>query len=685
MAADSAKKTVTQIASDEGEKIVKAISKDLADDAKAEAEKDKLQAEEKKKAEDGEGAKVAAPEGAEVKLVTEGEKTIAIEVQKPAAKTEGGAKVEEEAAPVELKITIGSDGEIKAVSKSVVEGAKPVEKPAEEKTVAPEATEKIETPAAVKTEAPAPGTSEPAAPVVAEKTLDSAKEIPAQAEPVKSIPTMTSTVVEATPAKSESVTPQPEQTQVSAPVVKEVPIPITQEESAKEKAKATEPPVSKSVVDTETKTEPETPAKVADNQTSNERGPVQTSALEATEVAEPEILSVLGIVHSDAAKDQTMIQVPAIQEVSTSEPDTTEDFVQQLLQRSNSVEPVVPVEKVEERGISSPVSASVESVPEVNQEPAVIPIITEQSKKEEPVEVPVQSEESATGTEQKPTNPTEPVQPDAPEAKFTSPESNHSSVEVEQKPIPTALSQAKDLAVSALTSSAVEFGPNVVTAAASVTNITTTTTKTVEVPSGPSVKMVTVSQESLDALHAKLDAMHEAIQHITKKLATHLSAPQAPAPVVVKEVAVEPTPTPTTQAVPEPTVPSTSESAPQEPETTAPVEATNTTSDEITAVPTTSTNPPETQPTTPKRPTHNKRGSVIGSIGKFLWPFGGSTPPPKEATVKASTAEVTGEVEAESQVSKPKSSGKDSAPGPELTKASSTVEVTEVLATPVAV
>jgi len=94
---------------------------------------------------------------------------------------------------------------------------------------------------------------------------------------------------------------------------------------------------------------------------------------------------------------------------------------------------------------------------------------------------------------------------------------------------------------------------------------------------------------------------------------------------------------------------------------------------------------PEAQPTTPKRPTHVKRGSVIGSIGKFLWPFGGSAPPPsKDAAVKVSTVEVSSETEVEVQRPRTKSSGRDSAPGLGVTKAVSTVEVTEVLATPMA-
>ncbi|PVH77888.1 hypothetical protein DL98DRAFT_656454 [Cadophora sp. DSE1049] len=722
MAADSAKKTVTQIASDEGEKIVKAISKDLAEDAKAEAEKDKLQAEEKKKAEggevvvDGEAAKVVVPEGAEVKPVVEGEKSIAIEIQKPAAKTEDGvkdAKMEKEVAPVELKITIGSDGEIKAVSKSVVEEATPVESTAEEKTAAPVATEKIEVPAVAKKEVPVPVNPETAAPVV-EKTLDLAKELPVPAEPENSIPATEPKPVEAPPTKSESVVSQLEQIPVSTLVVKEVPVPITQEvvtaesktlptevapvlqkEPVKEEVKATELPVSKPVVETEKKSEPEPLVKAAEVLTTNENAPVEAIVSETKDFVEPEILSVLGITHTDAPEEK--------KEALTAEPEETESFVEQLLHRSNSGEPIVPVEKADEEE-SLPQSATVESVPEVKQEPTIIPCATEELKKEEPAAAPVQSEEIiaqpqistqseqvSSSSEPKSITPTEPAQQDAPELNSTPLEPNPTPTEHEQTPIPSALSQAKDLAVSALASSAAESGPNLVTAAPSVTNITTTTTKTVEAPSSSGVKMVTVSQESLDILHSKLDAMHEAIQLITKTLATHLPAPPAPAPVVLKEVETESTPIPVTQVISEAIAQTVSEPATQEPEIPAPIQPTSTASDEVTPVPTASTNPPETQPTTqsttPKRPTHVKRGSVIGSIGKFLWPFGGSAPPSKDATVKVSTVEITGsgEVEVQEQMPKPRSSGRDSAPGLGVTKAVSTVEVTEVLATPVAV
>ncbi|KAH7389018.1 hypothetical protein BKA64DRAFT_127757 [Cadophora sp. MPI-SDFR-AT-0126] len=716
MAADSAKKTVTQIASDEGEKIVKAISKDLAEDAKAEAEKDKVQAEEKRKAEGGEvlsdekAPEVVVPEGAaEVKPVTE--KTIAIEIQKPAAKTEEGSKdsqTEKEAAPVELKITIGSDGEIKAVSKSAVQDTKPVQETAEEKIVAPVVTERLETPVVAKLEVPIPVIPESAT-AVTEKPLDLLNEIPAPTKPEESLPTepQPTEIKEAAPIKAEQV---PD----SSLAVKEAPIPTTQEAvlaevdilpsgaipvvekgPVKEEAKTTELSISKPVVENETVTESEALVKAAEVLTTNESVPVKPNAFTTKENAEPEILSVLGIIHSDAVAVQEAAQRPVEKDVSTSE--LAESFVEQLLHRSNSGEPVLPVENGDEKSISDPSPATVESILEEVQQPTPVPVVKAELKEQEPAVAPVESsapKESSrpetlpvpAAVESEPASPSKPLQQDAPDAKPTSSETSQKPAEDKDSPNPSALSQAKELAASAIASSAVESGPNLVTAAASVTNITTTTTKTVEVPSSPGVQMVTVSQETLDNLHSKLDAMHEAIQLITKTLAAHLPAPPSTAPVAVKEVEPESTPIPVAQAIPatpEPIAPIVSESTNKDPESPIQIQQPmNGTADETTPIPTISSSPPETQPTIPKRPTHVKRGSVIGSIGKFLWPFGGSAPSPsKDAVVKVSTVEISSEEEV--QRPRTKSSGKGAAPGPEVTKAVSTVEVTEVLATSV--
>ena len=515
MAADSAKKTVTQIASDEGEKIVKAISKDLAEDAKAEAEKDKLQAEEKQKAEggevivDGETAKVAVPEGAEVKPVTEGDKTISIEIEKPAAKTEGIAdvKTEKDAAPVQLKITIGSDGEIKAVSKSVTEEAKPVEKAAEVGFTAS---------------------------AVTATSLDASKEIPAIAVPVTSI----STDPKAAETKEASPT-KPEQVPNSPPVIKEVSVPITQEaapakseilptgitpvvqeEPVKEEIKGTELLISKPVDETAVRTEAEPLTKASGNPAPLADPPVETTISDTKQDVEPEILSVLGIIHNDVTGvPLKAVPVGKQEKTGTLESEKADSFVEQLLHRSNSGEPVIPVQELDETPASGPQPARAESVPALKQEPAANITATEDLTKEETVGVQApseeveaqtpgitQSEQFSISSEAMPTTPTEPTQQDVPGPKSESPESRAKPVDDKNSPLPSALSQAKDLAASALASNTTESGSELVTATASVTNIITTTTKTVEVPSSPGVKMVTVSQESLDILHSSKSA-----------------------------------------------------------------------------------------------------------------------------------------------------------------------------------
>lgn len=517
MAADSAKKTVTQIASDEGEKIVKAISKDLAEDAKAEAEKDKLQAEEKKKAEggevvvDGETAKVAVPEGAEVKPVTEGDKTISIEIEKPAAKTEGiaDAKTEKDAAPVELKITIGSDGEIKAVSKSVTEDGKPVEK----------ATEV--------------GNATLVAPP---KLSDASKEIPTVAVQESSISTDPKT------AETKEASPIKQEVPDSPPIIKEVSIPITQEddpakpeillngttpvmqkEPAKEEFKSTELPVSKQVIETGVKIEADPPTKAKEAPAPLETAPVEATISKLEEVVEPGILSVLGIIHNDVTEvpsKAVAVEEQGKTEISASE--KADSFVEQLLHRSNSGEPVVPVGNLDEGHDSILQPASVESVPELKQELTVSICATGEANTEEPAGVKLKSEKSdvqpavSTQSEQvsissepkptTPTNPSEPTQQDVPGLKSESSDPSAKPVDDKDSPLPSALSQAKDLAASALASKTGEAGSDLVTATASVTNIITTTTKTVEVPSSPGVKMVTVSQESLDILHSSKSA-----------------------------------------------------------------------------------------------------------------------------------------------------------------------------------
>lgn len=172
MAADSAKKTVQSIATDTSSSVVKAISKDLADDATAETAKDVDAA--KAKA-DAEATKetTAAPDEIEalvppksnetaknVAVVSTpadsksipiqpasvlGDKTVSIEINSEATRTvnqDSSDKKNEHvsAPPVSLKITIGADGEVKAVSKEVSGDEKDVSEPSEAEKVATDQT-----------------------------------------------------------------------------------------------------------------------------------------------------------------------------------------------------------------------------------------------------------------------------------------------------------------------------------------------------------------------------------------------------------------------------------------------------------------------------------------------------------------------------------------------------------------
>ncbi|KAI9047213.1 hypothetical protein LZ554_008667 [Drepanopeziza brunnea f. sp. 'monogermtubi'] len=139
MAADSSKKTVTQITSDDAEKIFKANSKDWSNDAKAEVKNDKLQAAEKAKGYGTEPPKfdativpavIKAAEPTKVEGEIKSGKILPMNVQAPVSRSGEGSKQikSEEATPVSLKIPIGADGGIKAVSKSAYE-PKAEEKP----------------------------------------------------------------------------------------------------------------------------------------------------------------------------------------------------------------------------------------------------------------------------------------------------------------------------------------------------------------------------------------------------------------------------------------------------------------------------------------------------------------------------------------------------------------------------
>ncbi|KAL2062894.1 hypothetical protein VTL71DRAFT_5966 [Oculimacula yallundae] len=684
MAADSAKKTVTQIASEEGEKIVTAISKDLADDAKIEAEKDKLQAEEKKKAEGGEVAvKEEVPKTAEEKNMVNdnGEKTISIEIQTPVAKVDEAPKTgsEKDAAPVELKITIGSDGQIKAVSKSVVEEPKPAEK-----TVVPVVAEQTEVPALVSQETCSP----------LEKSLKPEEVSATKLEPIAAAASLIPDNPAAEASQSEPLSSDtPNLKETSIPIILEVPlatesrslVDLTVEtKETNSKIKVVELPISMSAIAVDPSVDP-SPRSMADEAPgSSEKisGPpiVDTPKEMPKETTQPEILAVLGIVHHDVVEEPANIMKAVVQAPEKTE----ETFVQQLLHRPNSEELIDPL-KAATKTISAQQQASVEPVPDSEQVPKIIArqvVDLREEKADDVSSQPVKgffpTTSEVIGDMKIPVTPGLPPSVEA--INQNVPNTTSASLVAEVPSTSPIASQAKELAVAALENNSTESGSTIVTAATSITQVTETTMKTIEVPSSAGVKMVTVSQESLDILHSKLDAMHEAIQLITKTLALHLPVPPSPVSAIPKAVEVAPSPALQTQKIPEPVVQEQVISTDAQPILTTPLnEATpnKTTSPPLETPILPETLPVSPQSTVPKRPTHVKRGSVIGSIGKFLWPFGGAPPPSKDTTIQVSTLEVAAEVEVQIRP-------KIRAPGLGSTKAVSTVEVTEVQAMPMA-
>ncbi|KAE9364459.1 hypothetical protein N431DRAFT_107740 [Stipitochalara longipes BDJ] len=126
-----------------------------------------------------------------------------------------------------------------------------------------------------------------------------------------------------------------------------------------------------------------------------------------------------------------------------------------------------------------------------------------------------------------------------------------------------------------------------VAAAALITKTTTTTKSTSQEHVAASENaMASITQESLDQLHRKIDSLHEAIQRITETLALHL-----------------PPPTPVIEPLQQKTL-----------------ESPKVDTAEV------STEAAEPISSPPTRPTLEKRRSVLGSISKILWPFGSASP-----------------------------------------------------------
>lgn len=105
--------------------------------------------------------------------------------------------------------------------------------------------------------------------------------------------------------------------------------------------------------------------------------------------------------------------------------------------------------------------------------------------------------------------------------------------------------------------------------------------------------------------------MHEAIKQITETLALHLPRP-TPAIEASKQTAAEVAPS---EGLSEPeliSAPTEASAAPESPPadiTEAPVEPVT----------------PASEQSPPKRPSLEKRSSVLGSVGKIFWPFGSSS------------------------------------------------------------
>jgi hypothetical protein len=259
MAKTAAQKGAISIAQTEGEKVVQAVAQDVKQsdtDAKAgvkDAKSDEKDANAKETNE-----KTTAP-AAETTPSTNGDKTISIEVAQPqdTTKAAGGSPAKkDDAEPVSLKITIGADGEVKAVTKAVKEE--------------PKASET--SPAA------APG-------ALPSKTEDPAKEIPVVAVTPATQPESTSA-----PNESSEIEPSKVETKdiVPEPVVEGVKAkaPLLNEEATK----AASEPLTKQVE--------------VQNPTPKENGIQSTSAAEPSKLPET---SQVPSSSADAANINTII------------------------------------------------------------------------------------------------------------------------------------------------------------------------------------------------------------------------------------------------------------------------------------------------------------------------------------------------------------------------------------------
>ncbi|KAI6717271.1 hypothetical protein JHW43_000174 [Diplocarpon mali] len=622
IAADSAKTTVTQVASDEGEKIIKAVSRDLSEGAKAEAEKDKLQAAEK-----SEKLAHEVPVAESVKKPKEpeksrsengGDQSISIEVQTPTAQHENGSKdvkSQEDAVRVELKMT-GANGEITAVSEPVAGEPKIEELKA---TTAMPETKQVVGLAVVKVNTPAPvATPE----VTEESSKGSQASVPASTEPL--LPTVGAQLITAentskpttpgTPGCKEASTPIP-------PVMNDAPVPFSHEPSAS--APVNQAELSLAIEEPRLEVDQSVP-----NVRSREKGPIENLRA-APGITNTSSNKPLGLRPEIASVPQSP------EEVQDAQVHTVED----LLRRPNSEGENLPAKAAESQ--AGPMAAVTKGLLTLREEHLHSP----RGSTEPDDGVSIQSSPIVRAATVEPEPLSEQVSqadstPSIPDGAM-----DNSQADSSPKPLPDAVSRAKHLAISALERPSPGESSAVPVSAASVSN-TSKSISAIERIEEPGPPMVTISQASLDRLHSKIDALQDAVHALSKNLATRLPPPGPDAP---QQVLVGVARAATSNSGLE-------TSAPQEQEASA-LPAPPTAEDSA-AKPTTET-PAGAAPRTPStRAGHAKRKSVILTIGSYLWPFGGAAPPAGGARV--------GPVEAGAAIQATDVSRNGGAPGPDL-------------------
>jgi hypothetical protein len=127
MAKTAAQNGVISIAQTEGKKLVQDVAQDVKQsDTDVKADWKDAKSDEKDANAKGTDEKTTAP-AAEPTLNTNGDRTISIEVTQPQDTTKSAGETpdkKDDGEPVSMKITIGADGEVKAVTKAVKEESK---------------------------------------------------------------------------------------------------------------------------------------------------------------------------------------------------------------------------------------------------------------------------------------------------------------------------------------------------------------------------------------------------------------------------------------------------------------------------------------------------------------------------------------------------------------------------------